>query len=130
MKNRDLWDTEKIWIELSERFDATTVDFYRRLAESPTEGFEEAKDHFKEEVARLSGGSPDIEGPDAKRRLVLAHLILAIFDGLRRGETEWKPMPPKKDRWDEEETSLLLWAAQHGMSDDVPPRADTYESEA
>ena len=115
MKDEQLWDTDRVWSELAKQFDATTVDFYRRLAESPTEGFEEAKDHFEEEAAGLSG---DVPHPDAKRRLVLAHLILAIFDGLRRGETEWKPLPPKKERWEDEEASLLLWAAQHGLSDD------------
>lgn len=112
------WDTDHVWAELAKRFDARTVDFYRRMAESPTEGFEQAKDHFKEEVAQLSSHVHETHRVEAKQRLVLAHLILAVFDGLRRGETEWKPMPPRNERWDEEQTALLLWAAQHGMSDD------------
>lgn len=114
----EVWEIDRIWDSLAARFDRETVTYYRKLAESPSEGFEEAKDQFAEEVATLTGSSHDINRAAAKRRLILAHLILAVFDGLRRGETEWKPVPPSQENWEAEETALLVWAAQHGMADE------------
>ena len=128
----ELWDIDRIWEALSERFDRETVQYYRRLADSPSEGFEEAREGFRDEVAALAGKSNDINRDEAKKRLILAHLVFSLFDGLRRGETEWRALPPARGGWDQQETDLLLWAAQHGTSDDrwSNARARIFGSEA
>ncbi|HVR43899.1 MAG TPA: hypothetical protein VMS56_10715 [Thermoanaerobaculia bacterium] len=110
----ELWDIDRVWDELARRFDRETVSFYRKLAESPGEGVEEAKDEFEAELvrARASGNRDRL-----RKRLLLAHLILAVFEALRRGETEWRPLPPVAPTWAEEERALLGWSAQHGTAD-------------
>ena len=108
---------DAIWADLATRFEAAVVDRYRALAKDPGRAFETARVEFRSEVAVLSREGHDINRSDAKKLLVLGHVLLAVLDGLRRGRSEWTPLPPPRADLASEETSLLLWSAQHGASD-------------
>lgn len=108
---------EAIWTELEARFDRAVVERYRRLAGDPGRAFETARVEFRGEVAAQSRAEHDIHRAGAKQTLILGHLLLAIFDALRRGRRIAAPLPPRRPDWASEETSLLLWAAQFGASD-------------
>lgn len=106
-----------IWTELGERFDRSIVERYRALAADPGRAFETARTEFRGDVATLSTTDHDINRASAKQSLILGHVLLAIFDALRRGGRIVTPLPPRRPDWASEETSLLLWAAQFGGSD-------------
>jgi hypothetical protein len=108
---------DAIWSELGNRFDPAVVERYRRLASDPDRAFAATRDDFGGDVAVLSTATHDINRSGAKRTLILGHLLLAIFDALRRGQRELAPLPAQRSDWASEETSLLLWAAQFGGSD-------------
>ncbi|HEU5162246.1 MAG TPA: hypothetical protein VFV54_03780 [Thermoanaerobaculia bacterium] len=108
---------DAIWTDLATRFDASVVERYRSLSKDPARAFETAHAEFRSEVAVLSRSGHDINRSDAKKLLILGHVLLAMLDGLRRGRSEWTPLPPRLTDGASEETSLLLWAAQHGASD-------------
>lgn len=108
---------DAIWAEIGERFDRSIVERYRVLALDPARAFDTARNDFRGEVAVLAHAGHDINRAGAKQTLILGHVLLAILDGLRRGRRAFNPLPPRRRDWASEETSLLLWAAQHGASD-------------
>ena len=115
------WELSRVWTALEETglFDRELIRYYRKLEHSPTEAFHLAKSGFEEQVSLASGSEHDINRDASKAPLVLAHLILAIYSSLSRGDTTFLPLPPLQGKsWPEQETLLLTWAAQHGMSDD------------
>lgn len=117
MSGKQSTPLDAVWADLATRFDAAVVDRYRVLANDPGRAFDTARAEFRSEVAVLSREGHDINRGDAKKLLVLGHVLLAMLDGLRRGRSEWNPLPPPRDDLASEETALLLWAAQHGASD-------------
>ncbi len=106
-----------IWTELGERFDRSIVERFRALGADPGRAFETARAEFRGDVAALAHSDHDINRAGAKQSLILGHVLLAIFDALRRGRRIATPLPPRRPDWAAEETSLLLWAAQFGGSD-------------
>jgi len=115
------WELSRVWTTLEESglFDRELIRYYRKLEHSPSEAFHLAKSGFEEQVSLLSGGAHDINVGASKAPLILAHLILAIYSSLSRGDTMFLPMPALDGKtWPEQETALLTWSAQHGMSDD------------
>ncbi len=115
------WEIARVWTALEESglFDRELIGYYRKLEHSPSEAFHLAKSGFEEQISLLSGGANDINREASKAPMILAHLILAIYSSLSRGDTTFQPLPPLAGRsWPEQETALLTWSAQHGMSDD------------
>lgn len=121
---QDRWNTEQVWDGLAATFDRNTVDHFRSRSSDIEAAFHEAKKTFRGDVAAMTPGDHDINRDGAKQRLILGHLVLAVLDGMRRGVTEWRPFPQLHNlTWAQKETALLLWAAQHGTSDDHSIRA-------
>ncbi|HSN69167.1 MAG TPA: hypothetical protein VLV48_07980, partial [Thermoanaerobaculia bacterium] len=75
---------EAIWDDLASRFDSAAVERYRSLANDPAGAFHAARAEFRREVAVLSREGHDINRSDAKKHLLLGHILLALLDGLRR----------------------------------------------
>ncbi|MGH9458334.1 MAG: hypothetical protein ACRD2J_11930 [Thermoanaerobaculia bacterium] len=117
MTSREVWTIERVWDALAARFDPARVAAIRTVTGSPDAAFDRAHDELRREVAELSGRGGDINRNDAKRQLVFGHLVLAVLDGIRRGRTAWHPVPSPRASWADDETALLLWAAEHGVSD-------------
>lgn len=113
------WTVEQVWDALANYFDRDTVAEYRASSTDADAAFRKAKNAFRNEIAELTPGDHDINRDGAKQRLILGHLILSILDGIKRGVSEWRPFPHLDHlNWAQRETALLLWAAQHGTSDD------------
>ncbi|HUF17815.1 MAG TPA: hypothetical protein VMS12_07215 [Thermoanaerobaculia bacterium] len=115
------WELGRVWTALEESglFDRELIRYYSKLEHSPSEAFHLAKSGFEEQISLLSGSAHDINSDASKAPLVLAHLILAIYSSLSRGDTTFIPLPRLEGKsWPEQETALLTWSAQHGMSDD------------
>lgn len=124
MSMQDRWNTEQVWEGLASTFDREIVDRFHAMTGDLETAFREAKRTFRTDVAAMTPGDHDINRDGAKQRLILGHLVLAVLDGLRRGVTEWRPFPHLQNlTWAQKETALLLWAAQHGTSDDHSIRA-------
>ena len=117
---------DDVWECMAKVFDPATVNHYRDMSRTDRDkAAREAKSTFREEVADLSTSTHDINLDGAKQRLILGHLILAILDGIHRGVKEWRPFPHLQNlTWSQKETALLLWAAQHGTSDETSIRAN------
>ncbi len=115
------WEIDRVWTALEEcgLFDRELVRYYSRLEHSPSEAFHLAKSGFEEQISLQSGSGHDINSRASKAPLVLAHIVLAIYSSLSRGDTSFLPFPLLKGKsWPEQETELLTWSAQHGTSDD------------
>lgn len=109
---------EEVWDCLSKFFPGEDIESYRALAADPAGNFERVKKQFKSDVAAMSPDIHDINGAGTKQHMILGHLVLAIFDALKHGRTEFLPFPRVANQtWAVQETALLLWAAQHGTSD-------------
>jgi hypothetical protein len=108
-----------VWDDLAIVFPEDDLNAYRELCTRPEDGFNLTKKLFAEEVALRSTSDHDINRDSAKRQLILGHVLLAIFDALRHGRSSFVPLPRVAGQpWAVQETALLLWAAQHGTSDD------------
>lgn len=116
---QDRWSTEQVWEGLASTFDRATVERFHSMSSDLEGAFREAKKTFRSEVGEMSPGDHDINRDGTKQRLILGHLVLAVLDAMRRGVREWRPFPHLQNlTWAQKETALLLWAAQHGTSDD------------
>jgi hypothetical protein len=110
---------EHVWDDLARIFPDEKLKPYRDLCSDPNAGFEATRKSFADDVAGLATSDHDINRQSAKRRLILGHVLLAIFDALRNGRVDFVPLPRVLGQpWPVQETALLLWAAQHGTSDD------------
>lgn len=116
--NEEQWETTRLFDELEKCFDRDLVERYRSLTVNPTKGFETTHHDFNEMVAAAATADHDINREGVKQKLILGHVLLAIFSGLSKGKTSWMALPEMKGKkWSQIETDLLLWAAQHGSSD-------------
>ena len=112
-------DLHAVFDELAKLFPEESLEGYRNLVDQPAEAFAVVKKNFAAEVADLSSERHDINRDHAKRRLILGHTLLALFDSLKHGRREWLPVPRVQGQpWAKQETALLLWSSQHGTSDD------------
>lgn len=111
------WSLDQVFDGLAGVFDRETLDQYRKLADDPTAAFHRARTHFSDEVSR-SNPYNDINDDFGKKRLILGHILLAIFSSLAKGEKRFLPLPSFEDlSWSKKENALLLWSARHGSSD-------------
>jgi hypothetical protein len=115
----DRWDTARIFSELERVFEPRLVRSYAALIGDPSEGFRRVRREFSAGVSMKAPGNNDINADDeAKKTLILAHVLLAIFSALSKGSDRWTPLPELQGRrWPDVESDLLMWAAKHGSSD-------------
>ena len=110
---------EHVWDELAKIFPEENMQSFRDFCTTPDQGFAVTKTTFAADVAGLSTEIHDINRDRAKRRLILGHVLLGIYDALRHGRKDFAPVPRVLGQpWQVQETALLLWSAQHGTSDD------------
>ncbi len=111
------WSTQRVWEELAKIFDPATIETYRKLAADPRDAFQIVRENFKNEVDQLSRNQNDIQLHEAKKHLILGHLLLAVFQALGKGRSDWEPMPDVLHLpWDKQQTALLLWSSKHGSA--------------
>lgn len=109
---------EEVWDCLQKFFPNEDVGTWRTREANPAEAFDAVKKQFAADVAARSPEFNDINKEGAKQRMILGHILLAVFDALKRGRKEFMPFPRVANQpWATQETALLLWAAQHGTSD-------------
>jgi hypothetical protein len=105
------WDTGRLWNELKRFFPSDLVRWYQTTAQT---GFDEARRRLTRDIAEASRRRNE---EDIHERLVLAHMVLAIIAGSRRGVLLWEPLPDVAAQpWKDKEGPLLMWAGKYGSS--------------